>query len=187
MGPLHPLFSFCNWCIWKIHFCFPWYPCSDLIPHGPLFFLFTLTSSLNSFQVTWTYFQLLCISCLPLSNERSLLFYPSGLFFPLPDFLHIWKDCSHTWRKWSSNINWLSLTSLPCRVCSYGILPRRFLKKLKLALLKSVVVNLLAALLSPHPVLNSTLSWWNLQQVLPCLLVSVEQHTIPWEILHCLC
>lgn len=47
----------------------------------------------------------------------------------------------------------------PCRACFYVLLSRRSLERLKLALMRSVVVILRAALLFPPPQLNSAISF----------------------------
>lgn len=61
--------------------------------------------------------------------------------------------------EWSWNINQVSGTPLACITCSHVILSRRSLKKLKLALLKSIVATSLISLLPPRPVVKSTISW----------------------------
>lgn len=50
--------------------------------------------------------------------------------------------CSWAWRKWSLDIHLLSWTPLPSMVNSHGILPRRSVKRPKLALMNSRVAIL---------------------------------------------
>lgn len=61
-------------------------------------FQLTQTASLYLFQVAWPFFQLLCIFCLCLSNDRGSLFTHACLLLPLVDFLLIRMHHSWVWR-----------------------------------------------------------------------------------------
>lgn len=117
-------------------------------------FILTVTTSLYSSQVSWHWFHFLCISFLHSNNDGSSLIIHRPLS-PWPDFFLTGMQHSWNWRKWSLNINQLSWTSVSCKHHSHGILPRRSLKRLKLALLKFMVRISLPCFLLPHTELHS--------------------------------
>lgn len=115
-------------------------------------------------------FQFLCIFS-SYWAEWQKFFTHAYLFPSLSNFLLIRMHCSSVWRKWSLNISQLSWTTLPCTTWSHVILPRRSLKKLKLALLKSMSAILLVSLLPPQPVVNSTISCSLQPRPLPTFMI----------------
>lgn len=136
---------------WRSPSCCPWQPWPALIPDGSWPFsshLYLLWQPLYIHPMSWHWFHFLCIYCLHSSNDRSSLIVHRPLS-PWPDSFLTWMQHSQDSRKWSLNINQLSWTSFSCRPHSHGILPRSFLKRLKLALAEFMITILLPCFLLP--------------------------------------